>query len=84
MDWDAKRQMSADDFLRTLGALGWSYSKMARFLGVSARTVSRYAEGSHPVPTSIALLLHVMLEHSLRPTPPRKNPRVQPQGKPQG
>ena len=76
MDQD-NRAMSPREFGRTIGALGLSKAAAGRFLGVSERTIHRYADGDAEVPVSTVLLLRDMLERGIAPkVPKRKQPAV--------
>jgi DNA-binding transcriptional regulator YiaG len=75
--WQDKRAMSPGEFERTAATLGVSASAIGRFLGVSERTLRRYASGEAEVPVSVVLLLRAMLAHGLKPrVPPRRKRAV--------
>ena len=75
MDQD-NRAMSPREFERTIKALGLSKAAAGRFLGISERTLHRYADGDAEVPVSTVLLLRDMLERGIAPKVPK---RLQPQ-----
>ena len=59
--------MSPAQFRSTLTRLGASQTGIARFLGVSARNVRRWAAGDSPVPVAVGRLLTLMLKHGEKP-----------------
>ena len=68
--------MSPREFERTLKALGLSKAAAGRWLGISERTVHRYADGDAEVPVSTVFLLRLVLEQGHWPKVP-KRPRLQ-------
>jgi len=66
------RAMSPREFERTIDALGLSKAAAGRFLGVSERTLHRYADGDAEIPVSTVLLLRWMLEAGVIPKVPRR------------
>ena len=64
------RQMSPEQYSWTIRQLGMNKSQAARFLGVSLRTGQRYWDGIAAVPVATAMLLRLMLAHSIRPQVP--------------
>jgi predicted transcriptional regulator len=76
MDQD-NRAMSPREFERLLEALGLSKAAAGRWLGVSERTVHRYADGDAEVPVSTVFLLRLFVEQDRLPkVPPRPRPVV--------
>ena len=71
MDQD-NRAMSPREFERTLEALGLSKAGAGRWLGISERTVHRYADGDAQVPVSTVFLLRLMVEQGRLPKVPRR------------
>ncbi len=56
-------EMSAQDFLTAMGALGLNVKTLAHRLGKSAPTVSRYCTGSMPIPVDVVQNLgHLIVE----------------------
>jgi hypothetical protein len=70
MDWQANRTMTPDEYLVTLHKLGLSAAAAGRYLGVSARTSRRYANGEADVPEAVVLLLRALLAYRVRPIVP--------------
>lgn len=54
--------MSKDEFKLACGLLGWTYIEMAKNLGVTPESVSRWANGVNRVPKTVTLLLRRLLE----------------------
>ena len=71
MDQD-NRAMSPREFERTLKALGLSKAAAGRWLGISERTVHRYADGDAEVPVSTVFLLRWMHDAGVIPKAPRR------------
>ena len=67
--------MDKDELRQALGSLGWKQSELARKLGVTTSTVSRWATGE-PIPIWLAEYLGVMQEldrlHRLYVRPPKQ------------
>lgn len=38
----------------------WNQTQMARYLGTTQVNISRWERGTHPIPDSIALLVHLL------------------------
>jgi predicted transcriptional regulator len=57
--------VTKSQFRSALEQLGLSHGAAAKFLGVSLRSVAGWAIGEQPVPTSVALLLQLMLDRGL-------------------
>jgi transcriptional regulator with XRE-family HTH domain len=53
--------MTAKQFRLALKDLGLSRSRGAAVFGLSRRTVIRYAQGARGVPTSLAILLNLLV-----------------------
>jgi len=66
------RAMSPREFERLLEALGLSKAGASRWLGISERTVHRYADGDAEVPVSTVFLLRDMVERGVLPKVPRR------------
>jgi transcriptional regulator with XRE-family HTH domain len=47
-----ERSVTAEEFRDALERLGWSQTKAAQRLGLSLRTINRYASGQTPVKRS--------------------------------
>ncbi len=66
--------MDKDELRRALDSMGWKQSELARKLGVTTSTVSRWATGE-PIPVWLAEYLRVMQEldrlHRLYVKPPK-------------
>jgi len=66
--------MDKDELRQALDSLGWKQSELARKLGVTTSTVSRWATGE-PIPVWLAEYLRVMQEldrlHRLYVKPPK-------------
>lgn len=66
--------MDRDELRQALDSLGWKQSELARKLGVTTSTVSRWATGE-PIPVWLAEYLRVMQEldrlHRLYVKPPK-------------
>jgi len=71
MDQD-NRAMAPREFERTLKALGLSKAAAGRFLGISERTIHRYADGDAEVPVSTVFLLRWMFDAGVIPKVPRR------------
>jgi transcriptional regulator with XRE-family HTH domain len=61
MNWQAKRTMSAEEFVRAMERFKVSQAALGRYLGVSERTANRYAKGLTAVPIPSAMLLWGLL-----------------------
>ena len=66
--------MSPREFERLLEALGLSKAGAGRWLGISERTVHRYADGDAEVPVSTVFLLRLMVEQGRLPKVPQTFP----------
>ena len=76
MDQD-NRAMSPREFERSLERLGLSKAAAGRFLGISERTIHRYADGDAAVPVATVFLLRWMFDAGVIPkVPPRPRPVV--------
>ena len=64
--------MSPREFERTIQALGMSKAAAGRFLGISERTLHRYADGDAEVPVSTVFLLRWMLAAGVTPKVPKR------------
>lgn len=53
--------MTAADFSDALKTLGWSQASLGRHLGITPRSMSRYATGQQPVPALLARYLELAL-----------------------
>jgi predicted transcriptional regulator len=71
MDQD-NRAMSPREFERSLKALGLSKAAAGRYLGISERTVHRYADGDAEVPVSTVFLLRWMFDAGVVPKVPKR------------
>lgn len=71
-DWQTMRMASPLEFQLLVSALGMSQAGAARYLGVSARTVSRYLAGEAKIPAASVLLLRSLAQGNLRPVVPRR------------
>jgi DNA-binding XRE family transcriptional regulator len=56
----------ADQYRAALAHLGLSQAAAAKWLGISRKTSSRYANGA-PIPKAIKKLLRLMVTHKLKP-----------------
>lgn len=59
--------MTSREYLKMLSTLKMTQSGAARFLGINARTSRRYANGSSPIPHSIAMLLVLLAYTGMSP-----------------
>ena len=60
--------MTHTEFKAALAALGWNQSDAARHLGVTLRTISRYANGHIPVRRPVELVMKEALRWRASPT----------------
>lgn len=70
--WQYDRAMSPKAFERAIHMLGVSKSAAGRFLGVSESTLRRYLAGTADIPTSVVLLMRLMIELDLKPVVPSR------------
>lgn len=70
MTWQDQRTMSADEYLLTINQLGLSMASAGRYLGVTARTSKRYADGEAEIPVPCVLLLRAMVKFKQVPIVP--------------
>lgn len=68
--WQARRSMSANEYVLTLHQLGLSAAAAGRYLGVSSRTARRYANAEAEIPVPIVLLLRALVAHDVKPVVP--------------
>jgi transcriptional regulator with XRE-family HTH domain len=61
--------MTDIEFRRALRALGWTQERTAQELGLSLRTVTRYAAGTTRIPTPVVLALKAARERARRVIP---------------
>lgn len=59
--------MTPTQFRKALERLGLSQVAAARFLGIGDRTSRRWASGDVEVPRAVAILLRLMISHSISP-----------------
>jgi DNA-binding transcriptional regulator YdaS (Cro superfamily) len=55
------QRMTSDQFRDIIGALGLSQLRASKLFGVDARTGRRWALGERSVPTTVAMLLRLVL-----------------------
>jgi transcriptional regulator with XRE-family HTH domain len=71
-DWQLLRMMAPGEFLLLLSVLGMSQEACGRYLGVSGRTVRRYAAGEAEIPTASVLLLRAIATFKVKPIVPKR------------
>jgi transcriptional regulator with XRE-family HTH domain len=54
--------MTANQFKAALTRLGLNQSQAARAIGISFRSVNRYATGKQPIPAIVANMIQLMLD----------------------
>jgi transcriptional regulator with XRE-family HTH domain len=62
-----ERSVTAEEFRDALERLGWSQTKAAQRLGLSLRTINRYASGQTPVKRPVEIVLKNATELVRRP-----------------
>jgi transcriptional regulator with XRE-family HTH domain len=65
--------MSHAQYKRIVDELGITRAAIARFIGISARTAHRYANGTSDIPPAYVLLLRAMLALNAKPVIPKWN-----------
>ena len=60
--------MRSKEFVAALGDLGLSKTACSRFLGVTLRTVSYWADGDRKVPEPVSRLILYMLAKGITPS----------------
>ena len=53
--------MDADEFREAMRRLDLSFTKMAKAIGVTRRTVFRYASGKFAIPATVAILVRKLV-----------------------
>lgn len=71
MNWQQQRTMTPEDYVFVLKRLKLSQAAAGRYLGISARTSRRYANGDSMIPVSQVLLLRALLAGGWAPVVPR-------------
>jgi plasmid maintenance system antidote protein VapI len=59
--------MTGEEYRETISHLDLTPTTAAQFLGVAETTTRRWVSGRHQVPTSVELLLRVMMKYQLTP-----------------
>jgi transcriptional regulator with XRE-family HTH domain len=54
--------MTANQFKQALDRLGLSQVRAAKAIGISFRSVNRYATGKQPIPAIVANMIKLMLD----------------------
>lgn len=54
--------MSNGEIRLACGLLDWSYTEMAKNIGVTPMAVSKWATGVNKVPKTVTMLIHKLLE----------------------
>lgn len=60
----SNRDMTPFEFKSLQGHLKMNSGEIAKYLGISQNTVSRYRKGHTEVPTSVALALRTLVEYN--------------------
>jgi DNA-binding transcriptional regulator YiaG len=69
-NWQLQRDMTPLEFSTAIKGLKLSKAAAGRYLGVAARTVSRYTEGQTRIPASCVLLLRAAMIYGFAPLVP--------------
>ena len=70
MNWQARTQMSGNEFARAYKAFGLSQAAMARWLDISERTARRYVIEDIRIPAAHAMLIRLVRLHNEQPIAP--------------
>ena len=70
MNWQARTQMSGNEFARAYKAFGLSQAAMARWLDISERTARRYVTQDVRIPVAHAMLIRLVRLHNEQPIAP--------------
>lgn len=69
--WQRQRKISTRQMTEFMHEHELRFEDMARYLGVSVRTVSRYLSGASAIPDSVSLLVAALREFDQKPLVPR-------------
>jgi hypothetical protein len=70
-DWQRQRTMTGKQFKSVIADLYMTQAGAGRYLGVSERTVRRYAANMTEIPVASILLLRSLVAHNVVPLVPK-------------